>query len=566
MKADSRLNHEQQARATSPVATFFSFLLVFLLIIYAYLPTLQYDFVTGDQWRVFQYSMLDASSSTKAVGCYHRRLYFDIRTGRPLCSIGECLEHALVGEISDFSTTRPIVLCLVIITAFGLGLVFSPVFGGYKNGLIIGALAVFSPGYAFMYYRGMSCIMHLSSLVFAVFSYLFLRQAVKNNFNKYKLLLLSSLFFLVACMIYPAWAFAVFIFLLIDFFWGNESDRHIRLKHVVTGIIFYAGLSIIYYIVIKVLISFTPYIATVDTNKAYAFVANFNPLYLVTRFTRAAAFFLSQPPVNALSGASINGLLIVFSVLYAVRFFLINKYRFFDSFMAVLITAGSLLIAIAPWLLSSMNVTGNRYFLPFSLLMCVLTGWVVFLTASKFFPNRKYIPTIMLFGVLLIPASVIQNKRAFFEVDISQKEIETMRSVLHRWIDKDLFETQRYIVVVRPDRLMPAAYEKILGGVNYGDCFGLPYDSLHYFYMFIALLREKCDRQHPLGREMKIYYSPLPCDQATEQLLDQNPQNIVFTVVNQGAQITTKHKIVEINFSLITSSPEPLIVNREDSS
>jgi hypothetical protein len=78
--------------------------------------------------------------------------------------------------------------------------------------------------------------------------------------------------------------------------------------------------------------------------------------------------------------------------------------------------------------------------------------------------------------------------------------------------------------------------------------------------MFTALLREKSDRLHPIT-SMNIHNLSFEPQQA-EALLDASPSNMVFTVVNQGEPVKTKHEILEINFSLITSLPEPLTVER----
>ena len=205
-------------------------IIISVIIFYAYLPTLLYDFVAGDQWRAFQYSVLDGDAIEKALKCYYSRIYFDIGTGRPLCSLGEILEHALVGQISDFSLSRPLILVLVVITALCFGLALSPALGGYRNGTAIGTLFVFSPGYAYMYYIGLSVIMHLAVLVFATISYILIRQAIENTYS-YKLLLPSSLLFLLACLIYPSWAFIVFIFSLIDYLFVKKYEKKIKLKH-----------------------------------------------------------------------------------------------------------------------------------------------------------------------------------------------------------------------------------------------------------------------------------------------------------------------------------------------
>jgi hypothetical protein len=79
--------------------------------------------------------------------------------------------------------------------------------------------------------------------------------------------------------------------------------------------------------------------------------------------------------------------------------------------------------------------------------------------------------------------------------------------------------------------------------------------------MFTALIREECDRQHPFTL-MTIYdlSQTQQTQEEAEEILDASPLNIVFTVVNQGDRIETKHDVLEINFSLITNLPEPLIV------
>lgn len=42
-----------------------------LLVIWAYLPTLQFDYVTQDQWRAFRYSTEPTSARDRAEACIH---------------------------------------------------------------------------------------------------------------------------------------------------------------------------------------------------------------------------------------------------------------------------------------------------------------------------------------------------------------------------------------------------------------------------------------------------------------------------------------------------------------
>ena len=75
--------------------------------------------------------------------------------------------------------------------------------------------------------------------------------------------------------------------------------------------------------------------------------------------------------------------------------------------------------------------------------------------------------------------------------------------------------------------------------------------------MFTALIREECDPYHPLG--LMRFYNLSFAQEKAERTLDDSPFNIVFTVINQDEKIKTKHDVLEINYSLITNVPEPLI-------
>lgn len=580
----------------------FYLIIVVLLIVFAYLPTLQYDFAYNDQWRAFKYAMLDESASSKALKCFGSRLFFDAQCGRPLLSIGECIEHARVGKISDFSQIRPVMLMIVVLTAFCVGMALSPSVGGIVNGTAIGALFVLSPGYAHMYYLGMSAMMMLIALILATLSYIFIRQIIIGNFHKSKLLL-SSIFFLLACMSYPAWAFVVFIFSLMDFLFFAGFEWNTRLKHLFIKIFFFTAMSIIYYLAIKLIIVFLPAYSI----GGYEFSANFNPVYLGKRFVLAVLFYLAQPPLNTLfdSLRIWNILFPVFAiVICSFLFFKNNHYKPTSSllkyFFIIFICFSLIFISIAPWLVSKMPLPGNRCFVTFSLLMCALAGWIVYIVSTRLFRAKKYISTILICFIVLLPASAIQNKRAAMEVGIKGAEIEAMQSIVHNWIDRDSFTTKRYIVVVKSKRSRPLLYDRVLNNVahpgqlissddqqkllletfkkrndhdpiwtrlnrmlrlaGYGESLEFSGDTDNYFKMFTALIREKCDSHHQLSL-MNIYNLSFAQERA-EKILDAGSSNIVFIVVNQGDSIKTKYEILEINFSQITNLPEPLRVEK----
>jgi len=548
--------------------------IIALLIFFAYLPTLQYEYVSHDQWRAFKYTMLgDESPAVKARLCFHERLPFDISSGRFLGSIGECMEHSLVTKISDFSKMRPVVLMIVILTAFCVGAALSPSMGGMINGTAIGALFVLSPGYASMFYNGLETVMTLIALILATLSCIQIRGAFGEKIQTKKLCL-SAVLFLASCLIYPAWAFAVFIFILIDFLFCGETGCNTALKHLLLRFFFFAAIAAIYYLIVKLTLGFFHIGAT---GGVYEFSANFNAAYLWGKFLSAVLFYMHQPFLNAISRPLfLLNFAVLFCgiILYTVYFFKSSAGRRMGAaisfFITVLMFIFLTFVSMAPWLLSPMGGgPPNRILITLSLLMCVLTGWMIHRVCSRLFPAKKYLPVILLIFIILLPLSAVQNKRTTIEVGIMGTETEFMRLAVHKWIDHNAFAKQRYIAVVKPERYRPSEYDGILNDgndnnffnrVHYGGTLRSYSNRNNYFQMFTALIREKCDRVHPIT-SMNIHnlsFEP----QKAEAMLDASPSNIVFTVIEQGEPVKTKHDILEINFSLITSLPEPLTVKR----
>lgn len=586
----------------------FYFVIVASLVVFAYLPTLQYDYVFNDQWRTFQYSLLDEPSAIKALKCYNSRIGFDIKTGRPLVSIGECLEHAFVAKISDFSKTRPIVLFVVVCTVFCLGMVLSPSLGGLKNGTAIGALFVFSPGYAFIYHIGLSTIMILIALILAAISYVIFRQAIDGNRDKFKISV-SAVLFLIACLIYPAWAFVVFVFSLIDYLFSTQLGGKKRLKCLLVKIVFFSIVVVIYYLIIEILSFFVD--PGVQTGSDYKFSANFSPTYLYKRFVTALFYYSALPPLNTLY-LSLFPLKFVFLFLvvtvHSIFIFKNTNHKFITSVFSVLFTItisiSVLFLSISPWLFSNMPNLSQRYFIPFFLFFYTLFVWVIIWISNKLFLSNKYISLLLILFVLFF-ASVIQNKRTDIEVGTSRIEIKTMRSFVDKYIDENLFYKKRYILVIMPKYPWPAFYDHILdfehhldyvryGGilttpedplffykflfkcikndqnnifarlfhvlrlVGYGDCFSFSGERRHYIQMFSALIREKCNHNHPLVKYMNIYSSIKSSQKGADKILDYCSSNIVFAVMKQGETLETKHKdkIITVDFSSIAINSE----------
>jgi len=144
-------------------------------VVFAYLPTLQFDYVTTDQWRVFRYSQEPLAPIEKAKVCTETAWKFYLMTGRPLVWLTECLEHTVVSSISDFFLLRPFVLSVVLLTVLCLGLVLSPLVGGLPAGIVVASAFLMTPGYSFMYVQGATAMMALLSVVFPP-HYFFIRN------------------------------------------------------------------------------------------------------------------------------------------------------------------------------------------------------------------------------------------------------------------------------------------------------------------------------------------------------------------------------------------------------
>ena len=107
---------------------------VLVVLLFAYLPTLQYDYVTQDQWRAFRYSVEGEPPLVQGKWCGLAVWQFYVQTGRPFVWFGECVEHAIVSRISDFSYVRPLVFGVVLLTVPYLGSVLAPLIGGFPGG------------------------------------------------------------------------------------------------------------------------------------------------------------------------------------------------------------------------------------------------------------------------------------------------------------------------------------------------------------------------------------------------------------------------------------------------
>ena len=193
---------------TRPIAIAASSLLVVLV---AYLPTLQFDYAVRDQWRAFR----APESSTRLdelVACSRDALPFYVRSGRPLVWVGECAERALVSNIREFWYLRLISLTVILATLLYLAVCLSRVVG-LETALFAASLFVLLPGFVFMTELGLNGAPVVLAVTAAVASFSQISRSVFATRTGRGVVCRRSVtalvLFVIACFLYPAWAFVV---------------------------------------------------------------------------------------------------------------------------------------------------------------------------------------------------------------------------------------------------------------------------------------------------------------------------------------------------------------------
>lgn len=539
-----------------------------LLVLFAYLPTLQFDYVTQDQWRAFRYSTEEQTPYDRAKACIKMIPQLYALTGRPLVWITECVEHATVAKISDFIYLRPIVLFIALITAVYLGVVLAPIVGGLAMGVMTASTFLMAPGYSFMYLQSMPAAMVLISIILATASFSLLKkrldQEVTKGFKKIKLWTPFFLF-LSSCLIYPSWAFLVIPLTWIAFGFDQNNSWLRRIKRFCSALLFYFFAAVFYYIIVKIIIfivlkltGHTPHLGS------YEFAMQLSPNIILERTSEAAKYLYEMPPLNF---DAPHGLLMVVLGFFSVKISW-DAYKSKSvhllaaiAFSVLIFVIGwiILLASISPWLFSRMESLGTRHLIPWYLFFCAASAGLIF-TVVKTLPQklRRLAPIFTLF-VCVIPAAAIQNKLTFLETAVSGIEIENMRLRLGEWLDKKGYLNNRYILVVSPVKERPAFVEELFGEAkNAGEnaVLSSSKNPVSIPWMVNALLRERTARS--AGKSIEIVDCGFDQVCASGILADSTKVALGITYGDVPIQSTEKPFI--INNSTLTSKPiNPII-------
>jgi hypothetical protein len=538
-----------------------------VLVVLAYLPTLQFDYVTQDQWRAFRYSTEPQSALERGQACIDLIPKFYVLTGRPFVWMTECIEHAAVARIADFAQLRPIVLAIVLATVMCLGFVLAPILGGLAFGVLAAAAMVLTPAYSFMYLQGMPAAMVLIAPILAAASYKLYSQRKRGAGGKLKKAAISFCLFVTACLIYPAYAFVVLPLALLEFGFDLSETLSNRLKNLVSTLSFYFGASLFYYVLVKVTVSFVERTAG-DVPNGYDVAMQLGPSALLQQAKAAAAYFLYMPPFDFSSPVALSVVILVAFSGYlgwlTCRARAQGGSSIFTIGLLFLIVSVVLLFAsISPWLFSQTQGVAARHVLTWNLFFCAASVGLLSLLLRRYQATARLASAILLLGGLL-PMAWIENRQSKLETVVTGTEIQLMRDRLSNWIDMKGWINNRYLLVVLPTRPRPPNIEQAVNP-RYGNGNAVLASSKNPVsipWMVNALLRERAD--YPGVQVAECGY-----DQACANYWLLNSKKVVVSYASGAELIQSAVEPYVINFSSLnakTVTPSVAVVKINASS
>jgi hypothetical protein len=439
-----------------------------LFVIYSYLPTLTQDYAAEDQLRAFNYSITTAEPSSKAHECYQRLTPFFTRTGRPLTWIGECIEHSLVNNVSDFRALRYFNIILVLITLLITSYAIFIYTKKASIAFISATLFVLLPGYCFMYYQGLTAMMVIVAPIISIFALIFVdfgQRPISLNKTRY---LSFCILIILACCMYAAWSFVslslVVAILLIDF------RIQIKDKFLILFRVVFAQLiaSVAYFVLIKVMIKSNFWGAAILKNvEQYEFTLNnFLPL-LTLKLTLLYEKLLTLPLFNTdlLPGVYSFILLLTYLLFFIHTYF---KHPFikslhFASIITFLILSLALLIgSVSPWLVSGKTeITNMSYLLPLGLFFAIVFSGCIYNITNIIMPKHAQLFMSILALALMGLFSVKQHTISEFEVDTNNDELNLVRHEINLWVNNFSITQNKLILLIHPHKIRSSKIENL---------------------------------------------------------------------------------------------------------
>jgi F5/8 type C domain len=522
-----------------------------LLVVWAYLPTLQYDYVTQDQWRAFRYSTEPQSALDRARACLKLIPEFYFLTGRPLVWMSECIEHAAVAKISDFAYLRPVVLALVLSTVAYLGYVLAPILGGLAIGILAAAWFSLTSAYSFMYLQGMTAGMVLITPILAAISFNYCSQRNLEPGTKLKSCAMSFCLFVAACLIYPAYAFIVLPLALLQFGFDVSERLSTRLQRLALVLVFYFCASLFYYAIVKAMVFLIALnVRPLPDLGGYEVTMQLGPAALLRQIKQAAIYFFYMQPIVLSSWTALS--LVILLAFAGYLGWLASRARELSAFamMTLYFLIGCIILfaSISPWLFSKTEGVSARHVLTWNLFFCAATAGLFSMVLQRRFSTRVAAAILLLAGFL--PIAWVQNRQSELEIAVAGSEIQLMRDRLSNWLGAKGWIDNRYLLAVLPTDPRPAKFEASVMP-KYGNdnaVLASSQNPISIPWMVNALLRER-----PEYPDVRIGDCGSDQECAISALL--NSKAVVVGYSHGAETFSTPVRPYVINFSLLTNHP-----------
>lgn len=533
---------------------------VIFLLLLAYLPTLQFDYLTQDQWRAFRYSVEGEPPLQRGIMCSRMVSQFYLQTGRPFVWFGECVEHAAVSRISDFKYLRPVVFGIVLLTVLYLGVVFTPLLGGFPMGVAAAAAFVVAPGYSFMYLQGMPAIMVLVSIILSALSFLLYSKGSDHQEGPdLKVILASGTLFVAACLIYPAYAFIVVALILIELGFGPAPLFTARARVAANKLLFYFGTSLFYYALVQASVFFLKtYTGRLQDLGAYEVAIQKSSLVLYERLSEAAQYFWHMPPFNFETPRGIALFILAAFALAAVSRSSKGLFIAFCNGVLICVVSAILLLgSISPWLFSKWDGLATRHIVSWYLFFCGSTVGLICLLFTYFPTANKWAPFVVVL-IFVLPISMVQYRLSLLEVMVTNAEVESIRSHLSEWVKDKGWINKKYLFVVLPSKARPSFAEEVMNDTRYGNdnaVLATSQNPVSVPWMLNAVFREINDRP-------AISLVDCSFDQSCANAALQNEEMVVLGYRKGPTEIRSSVEPFVINLSLLTSQPTMPTISR----
>lgn len=472
------------------------------LFLIAFVPTLTVDYVPMDQWRAFRYSPTDDGSSKRFRNCVDLTVPHYVATGRPLVWQGECIEHALVGRIGDFQRLRPLCLFIVLTTIFGLAYAFRDLVEDPALRVIIGAAVLYSPGYCFMYYQGLTAAPVLVAALLAACSFGILLPvyfSTMNDVRRFSARLVSSFaLFALTCFIYPAYAFVALALALLQAIFDPALPLYQRARRFAGVVALYGSAAVAYFAASKLLIAVyfwwinKSLSDVLPISSEYNLTMSFGQGQLLNKLQTLWFYFFHRLSLMSFSDvpsfakyALVAGLIAVATAPRGSEKW-ITPARLFVALIGLCV---AMVILIVPWLASGFLALYDRHMLAWEV---VSAAGVILLGVRVLSARRlrlgKFAQSCLIFTLLFIPATVRQVKASVDQVLQSNVEIRYLRTSLKRLVaSRDIYRIRR-LHVIRPS---PAfKYDGNPRTESETDLPATAANPEHIYQMVTAVLRE----------------------------------------------------------------------------